>query len=221
MTKEKKKEVVRKSRLFLDFTPEDFQELDARIAGKIKKYRKGDIIVGEGDPIKNVSLIMSGEVDVIRLFSEGEFAYVNKLKKNNTIGMDVAYRVGHNSYYFYKAATDVELYNIPLTFIRERGHLSENLRVKLMTNILIILTHENIRNYNRLDILSTKSLRERIRTYLFYQSKKNGSKTFTIPFSREEMADFLCVNRSALSKELSRMKNEGIIDYHRNEFTIF
>ncbi len=221
MAKKKGKEIVRKPKLFLDFTEEDYQELNARIVGKNKKYRKGDIIAGEGDPIKYVSLILAGEVDVKRLFSEGEFVYINKLEKNNTIGVDVLYRRGNFSFYFYEAVTDVELYSIPAAFIKERGHLSEALRVKLITNILIILTQENIRNYNRLDILSTKSLRERIEIYLFNQSKKNGSNTFMIPFSREEMADFLCVNRSALSKELSRMKSEGMIDYHRNWFTIY
>ena len=173
MLEKKREELILKSKLFIDITSEELQELNARNAGRNKKYRKGDIIISEGDQIWFVSLILSGEVDVIRLFPEGEFVYVNKLKKNNTIGVDVAYRIDHQSYYFYKAATDVEVYNIPIFLIREPGHITESIRVKLVTNILIILTHENLRNYARLDILSTKSLRERIRIYLFDQSRKN------------------------------------------------
>lgn len=72
----------------------------------------------------------------------------------------------------------------------------------------------------RLAILSQKGLRERILTYLRMQAAKRGVDTFAIPFSREELADFLCVNRSALSHELSLLQQEGVIRFRKNEFTV-
>lgn len=72
----------------------------------------------------------------------------------------------------------------------------------------------------RLTIMAQKGLRERILVYLTMQANKRGTNSFTIPFSREELASFLCVNRSALSHELSLMQQEGLIRFHKNEFTL-
>ena len=72
----------------------------------------------------------------------------------------------------------------------------------------------------RLAILSQKGLRERILTYLQMQATKRQVRSFEIPFSRDDLASFLCVNRSALSHELSKMQEEGLIRFHKNSFTL-
>ena len=72
----------------------------------------------------------------------------------------------------------------------------------------------------RLAILSHKGLRERLMTYLTMQAAKRGTATFSIPFDREALASFLCVNRSALSHEIAAMRKEGIIDCKKNTFTL-
>ena len=65
---------------------------------------------------------------------------------------------------------------------------------------------------------SKRSIREKVLSYLSEESRKNESSYFTIPFTRQQMADFLAVDRSALSKELARMKQEGLIEFERNQF---
>ena len=72
----------------------------------------------------------------------------------------------------------------------------------------------------RVPILSQRGLRDRVLVYLTMQAERRGTMTFRIPFSREELAAFLCVNRSALSHELSRMEAEGLIRFRKNEFTL-
>ena len=72
----------------------------------------------------------------------------------------------------------------------------------------------------RLAILSQNGLRERITTYLTMQASRRQKTAFTIPYSREELAAFLCVNRSALSHELSRMQSEGLITFRKNYFCL-
>ena len=87
-----------------------------------------------------------------------------------------------------------------------------------------ILTYEiadnNIRMANKVEILAERSLRERILVYLNILTGKAGSNTVTVRMNREQMAQFLCVNRSALSNELNKMKKEGVIDFHKDKFTI-
>lgn len=73
---------------------------------------------------------------------------------------------------------------------------------------------------NRMEIVGLKSVRAKVTRYLEAFVPRHDQE-FTIPFNREELADFLCVERSALSHELSRMKKEGLIDYKKNKFKIF
>jgi len=72
----------------------------------------------------------------------------------------------------------------------------------------------------KMDIITPKSLRERVMVYLSQESVKQGSRTITVPFNRQQMADYLSVDRSALSAELSRMQRDGVISYEKNRFTI-
>ena len=85
---------------------------------------------------------------------------------------------------------------------------------------MTLLSHENIRKHYRLAILSQRGLRNRILTYVVMQSERQNNSSIMVPFSREELADFLCVNRSALSHELSLMEQEGLIRFHKNKFTL-
>ena len=74
---------------------------------------------------------------------------------------------------------------------------------------------------NRMDILMLKSVRSKVLSYLEWQRQIKASKSFAIDLDRRLLADFLGVERSALSRELSRMKADGLIDYHKNKFTLF
>ena len=83
-----------------------------------------------------------------------------------------------------------------------------------------MLSDDNLRKHYRLAILAQRGLRDRVLVYLTMQAERRGTASFRIPFSREELADFLCVNRSALSHELSRMEAESLIRFYKNEFTL-
>jgi CRP-like cAMP-binding protein len=92
--------------------------------------------------------------------------------------------------------------------------------MEIWRRLLTIISNENIRKHYRLAILSTRGLRDRILIYLSMQAGRAGNSTFSIPFSRDELASFLCVNRSALSHELSLMEQDGLIRFHKNEFSL-
>ena len=104
--------------------------------------------------------------------------------------------------------------------VLEAGALSGEARTILWRNLLTILSDGNLRKHYRLAILAQRGLRDRVLVYLTMQAERRGTQTFRIPFSREELAAFLCVNRSALSHELSRMEAEGLIRFRKNEFTL-
>lgn len=90
----------------------------------------------------------------------------------------------------------------------------------MMESILALIAAEHIRKMYKIEILSRKGLRDRILTFLSIQRSFEGSDDFKIPFNREELADYLCVNRSALSHELRCMEKEHLIYCRKNHFRI-
>ena len=86
--------------------------------------------------------------------------------------------------------------------------------------MLSISIHKNLTLSNRIFCTSPKTIRERLLTYLSSQAERSGSSTFQIPFNRQQMADYLNLDRSALSKELGKMRDEGFLTFHKNQFTL-
>ena len=91
---------------------------------------------------------------------------------------------------------------------------------RIKSNLVASLTETNMRLVKRLDVLANRSTREKVLSYLQEQAQEAGSCTFDIPYNRQELADFLYIERSALSRELGRMRDEGIISFERNRFVI-
>ena len=91
---------------------------------------------------------------------------------------------------------------------------------ELSRNLFRMISNSNAELTEKIEITSKSSLREKILAYLSIESRRNGSTRFTVPLNRTEMADYLCTNRSALSRELAKMKKDGIIDYENKSFHI-
>ena len=89
---------------------------------------------------------------------------------------------------------------------------------RLAGNMLTVLARRNVFLTERIECLSQRSLREKVLSYLY--AAGGGNKTFTIPFNRQQLADYIACDRSALSSVLSKLQEEGIIKYRKNQFTI-
>ena len=90
----------------------------------------------------------------------------------------------------------------------------------IIHNMLRISAQKNLNMSSRMMHTASKSLRDRLLSYLSEQATLNGSAHFKIPFDRQQLADYLAVDRSAMSNELSKMQKDGLITYHKNEFTL-
>jgi len=91
----------------------------------------------------------------------------------------------------------------------------------LIENMIKVIAEKNLMLNQKLEYVSKGTTKDKLMMYLNVQAKKNNSKKFSIPFSRNELADFLCVDRSAMSRELCRLRDEGLINFNKNSFEIF
>lgn len=216
-------EVVKRlaeSKLFSGVPFDEIEDLVNANRGHLSYYHKGEILIHEGEAWNSVDVILEGSVSVKRLFYDGSESAVHLLCENGVIGMEFMQKADQKSQYYYVAECDVITYGIHKWFFSDYRQLGQKVSFQMLKNLISILSHENIRQHRKLDVLSTRNLRERILVYLNYEQKKRRSVEFDIPYSREALAAFLCVNRSALSRELGRMEQEGILKTKGKHFML-
>lgn len=206
--------------LFEDVTAEQFQEFMRKTGSYGKTYKKGSYISLSEDEVRSISLILEGTVHM-----ESEDVWGNKtillfLRKNQLFGESFAVRSDAVSVVNFYAATDVRSLCIPFKELIRLSSFKELMQTKFMENLMSMLADKNVRLMQKLIILSKRSLREKLLTYFWMESKRRGTKKFEIPIGRVGLGEFLCADRSALTRELSRMRKEGLIDYEKNTFEL-
>lgn len=214
------KKILGKTRLFSEIQEEELEELAKQLKVNVRHIRKGECWASSGEKLQHIGIVGKGNLTLSLFTFSGDEHLMQKLQPYSVVGIDVVSTKSKINPYDIRAAEDSVVYQFDWNCIENSGVIKEEHRLKILHNIMVLISHENMRKTYKLEILMQKGLRDRIMTYLRIQEKKKGKSTFVIPYSRDELSSYLCVNRSALSHELSQMEKEGIIKYKRNEFTI-
>ena len=186
----------------------------------LQEYQKGQFIIEPQQKVDQLAVILSGRVSLIHIFPDGNHSLISAVNVGEILGADLVCTKSQISPYHVVAAANTQIICFPADLVTKPGVIREQERLLALNRLLTLISHENMKKEYRLAILSQKGLRERILTYFTMQSARLRKTTFTIPFSREELAAYLCVNRSALSHELSLMQKEGLLTFHKNTFSI-
>lgn len=211
--------LIQNTDLFFDIPLESIRR-EILPQGYVQEYRKGQFLIQPQQKVTRIGIILTGKVHILHIFADGRQSLMSALTTCEAVGADLACTRSQISPYHAMAAAHSQIFYLPIHTLTHPGVLSEEIRLSCLGRMLTLISHENIKKEYRLAILSHKGLRERIVTYLTMQANRLRRSSFTVSFSREEMASFLCVNRSALSHELSLMEREGLICFQKNKFTL-
>lgn len=186
-----------------------------------KTYKKDDRIIRFGEAIRHLSILLSGNVYLYQLNSMGERNIISQLRRGDLIGGTLVFSENPISPYDILCVDSCTTLLIDPTQIQmDRPPLCP-FKNRIMKNLLFMIAEENHILREKLDLTAVKSLREKIFTYLHLQFRIHKTHSFTIPFvNRADFADYLGVNCSALSRELGRMRDEGILDFYKNSFVL-
>ena len=188
--------------------------------GFSQSYSKDQFLIVPQQQVDRFGIVISGKIHIQHLFTNGTCRLMRTVTEKEILGADLICTKTRISPYHAAAASPVQIFSLPAAMLTTAGFLDEITRLELLNRLLLLISQENMKKEYRLAILSQSGLRDRIMTYLTMQADRRNSDTFTIPFTREELASFLCVNRSALSHELSLLQQEGVISFRKNEFTL-
>lgn len=180
-----------------------------------KSYKKNEKIFLEEDIIDKICIVERGSVRAEKLYPGGEVHIVDIFSEGSIFALEIAASRTR------KAAVDyISNEETSLVFVSMASIDKSSYDAKIRKSISYMLADENIRMSHKIEILAERGLRDRIMTYLRVLQSKAGSSNVTVSMSREQMAQFLCVNRSALSNELNKMKRDGVIDFKGPKFRI-
>ncbi len=208
------------SSLFVGISEGEIEPLLSCLSAKKRQYEKNAFIFSENESVSSVGLILSGGVHVIK-----EDYWGNR---------DILAHLGPGEL-FAEAFSCAEMAKLPVSVIAiEKAEVllidcqkiittcptSCAFHTRLIQNLLQILASKNILLMQKIEQLSKRTTKEKLLAYLSAESKKAASSTFTIPFNREELADYLSVDRSAMSNELSKMRDAELLTFSRNHFEL-
>lgn len=185
-----------------------------------KSYQKDEIIFLESREVRNVGIILSGVVRMVKEDSVGFQTLLVRMKEGELFGESFSCGSYLNARVSFFAATPCTILFLPFYKMIHSCKMSCMFHHRLIENMVRLIGDKNVQLMQKIEIISKKTLREKILTYLQNQSLEQNSKNFIIPLGRLELAEYLCADRSALTRELSCMKRDGLIWYDRNHFRI-
>ena len=206
---------IKANPLFEGINATSFDHMLSCIEGRVKTYQRNELILLAGDPVKTVGLVISGRVQVFRENEEGKQNLMAELQEGELFAEVFACANVSHSPVTVAAAQDSQILHLNYKKIITTCSSGCPFHSRLIENMLTLIAHKNLILNQKIEILSKRSTRERL--LLYFNIQGQGASHFTIPFSRDELAAYLCVERSAMSAELSRMQKDGLIRYKKNE----
>lgn len=206
--------------LFDGIRPEDLPGMIGCLGAKKLNMKKGQSIFREGDPSVYMGIVLSGAIQLIREDFYGNRSVVARIGAMQLFG---------ESYAFSEAET------LPVSIVPDEDGeilLMDSRRItrccsnvcefhnRLIFNLLRLVAEKNLLLHQKIDITAKRSTREKLMAYLMQQAKLHGSNTFTIPFDRQSLADYLEVDRSGLSSEIGKLRREGVLECEKGTFRL-
>lgn len=206
--------------LFFGMEPQDIAGLLCCLGAKRTPYAEGDTMIEEGSSVYEIGILLSGHGRAVKWEPSGRLIIITLLQKGSETGAILAASAGRKSPVTVQAQDAVSLLRIPFDRIITRCEKACPRHDQLLRNYINIVAEKGLVLHERIDCLLRPTIRDKIMTYLLRVSREQQKRTFTIPMNRNAMAEYLNVDRSALSRALSHLKREGIIDYHKNTFRL-
>jgi len=217
---EKYLETLKKVTLFKNIDENEIVSLLSCLSSEIKKYKKTNVIFSEGDIVDRIGIILSGEVQVIKEDYYGNRNIVTVLTEGNLFGETFVCSDVRILPISVVCVTDCTVMFIDYKKLITTCSKACSFHNKLILNMLRIVANKNIFLNQKIEFVSKRSTREKLLSYLSAEAKSAGNNNFNISLDRQELADYLFVERSAMSAELSKLKKDKIITYNKNNFTM-
>lgn len=211
---------MKKSKIFNEIDEKDIKALHFCFKTRVLDVKKGEILIDEGEPFESIVLILDGHLRSVINDYYDNTSILADYHSGETIGVEEAFSGNEIANYTLVAIEDTQVLTMNKYSVMKPCANMCPRHTKLQNNLVKIISQKNIELMQKFNHITKPSTKEKVLSYLQFISKQQNSKYFDIPFNRQELADYLSVDRSALSFELSKLKQQGILDFTKNHFML-
>ena len=211
---------LKRTKLFAGVNDDEISAMLDCLQAKLLSYKKGDYVFRQGEPIDKITVLLEGKLLIQKDDFWGNQSIVNVIDIGEMFGE--AYVAPESGAILNDVIADTD--SVVIFFdIRKIITVCPSacdFHSRVVQNMFFAISEKNRKLVQKLGHLSKRSTRAKLISYLSEESKRQNRNTFTIPFNRQQLADFLSVDRSAMSSELCKMRDEGLLSFEKNRFTL-
>lgn len=212
--------ILERCSLFEGIRMEDLSAMMGCIGGRTVSVSKGQPVFREGDPATHVGMVLCGAVRMVREDYYGNRSIVAHIGPSELFGETYACAGITSLPISIVADVDSTVLLMDCRRITVSCSNACTFHNRVIFNLLRLVATKNLVFDQKIQITSKRSTREKLMAFLLNQAKLHGSNTFSIPYDRQELADYLEVDRSGLSAEISKLRREGVLESEKNRFTL-
>ena len=213
-------EVLKACPLFQGIEAKNLREMLACLNAKRIRKAKNEAVFREGDPADCVGVVLSGALQIEKIDFYGNRSIVDRIASPQIFGESFAFSGVETMPVSCVAMETSEILLLECRRITQTCCNACAFHSRMILNLLQVVAKKNLAFNQKIAIMSRRTTREKLMTYLLDQAKRCGSASFTIPFDRQGLADYLGVERSALSAEIGRLRADGVLESNRSRFVL-
>lgn len=212
--------VLKRTKLFAGVAEEEIGAMLSCLDARLHEYKKGEYVLRQGEHMSFITVLVDGELHIQRDDYWGNRAIINPIAVGEMFGeayiapesgalLNDVVAVEDSAVIFFDVRRIITVCSSACRF-----------HSMVVQNLFFAISEKNRKLVQKLGHMSKRSTREKLISYLSEESRRQNSARFTIPFNRQQLADFLSVDRSAMSNELCKMRDEGLLRFEKNSFTL-
>ncbi len=212
--------ILKKTKLFAGVSEDEISGMLSCLDARLHQYKKGEYVLRQGEHLNHITLLVQGELYIQRDDYWGNRTIVNRIAIGEMFGE--AY-IATESGALLNDVVAIEDSTVIFFDVRRIMTVCSSacrFHSTVVQNLFFAISEKNRMLMQKLGHMSKRTTREKLISYLSEEAKRHSSASFVIPFNRQQLADFLSVDRSAMSNELCKMRDEGLLEFEKNRFKL-
>ena len=212
--------VLKRTKLFSGVGEDDIASLLSCLGARKKEYKKGEYILREGEHIRDIFILVEGKIHIQKDDYWGNRSILSVISVGEMFGEGYAAPESGALLNDVVAVEDSLVIFFDVKRILTTCSSACRFHNMIVQNMFFAISDKNRKLVQKLGHMSGRTTRAKLISYLSEEAKRQGSSAFTVPFNRQQLADYLCVDRSAMSNELCKMRDEGMIKFEKSRFEL-
>ncbi len=212
--------VLKRTKLFSGVGEEDIGAMLSCLGARLLTYRKGEYVLRQGERLSEILVLVQGSLHVQRDDYWGNRSILGHVGVGEIFGEAYAAPESGTLLNDVVAVEDSAVFFFDVKRVISTCPSACRFHTTVVQNLFFAISEKNRDLVRKLDHMSRRTTREKLISYLSEEARKQNSADITIPFNRQQLADYLSVDRSAMSSELCKMRREGLLEFEKNRFRL-